>query len=211
VITTPTLSPNPAPTRPTGRWTLLPLGFGLGLLLGVVARLWMRLIAEDPSFTWAGTLFIVGAFGLFGIGQALSRTARQRGWRRAGVTVARLGGAVLALALFQGAGAIMLPTVLLASLACWRTDWPRTLRAVLALLALPVVGLVTFGIGAEFGWGLRGLAGILGFVAVYAVVIAALQPTVAPLDDGWRLVRRRHPSAAHHPNPIITNPTQEGS
>jgi len=176
-------------------------------MLGAFARLWMRLIAEDPSFSWAGTLFIVGAFGLFGFGQALSRTARRRGWRRAGVTVARLGGAVLTLPIFTGAGSIMLPTVVAASLACWRTDWPRAVRVVVGLLALPVAGIVIFGIAGEFGWGVHGLAGILGFVAVYAVVIAALEPTVAPLDDGWRLVRRRA-SAAQPQAP--TNP-QEGS
>ena len=37
-----------------------------GALLGVMARLWMRFISEDPEFTWNGTLFIIGGFATFG-------------------------------------------------------------------------------------------------------------------------------------------------
>ena len=43
-----------------------------GCALGVFARLWMRLIAEDPDFTWNGTIFIVLAFTIFGVTQTIS-------------------------------------------------------------------------------------------------------------------------------------------
>ncbi len=183
-------APVPAPTLPARRWLAPPIGLLLGLVLGVLARLWMRLIADDPEFSWSGTMFIVIAFGLFGTAQGISWAVRRSGWPRRGVTVARIGAVVLTLPIFTGAGSIMLPTVLTAALACWRTDWPRFVRALAGLLALPLAVFVITEIADEFGWGVHGLAGIAGFLGIYGVVIAALEPTVAPLDDGWRLARR---------------------
>lgn len=37
------------------------------LALGIIARLWMRLIAPEPDFTWSGTIFIVAGFTVFGL------------------------------------------------------------------------------------------------------------------------------------------------
>jgi hypothetical protein len=187
---TATLAPDPAVALPARRWLALPVGLVLGLALGVLARLWMRLIADDPAFSWAGTMFIVAAFGLFGAGQGASWAARRSGWRRRAVSVTRVGAAVLSLPLFTGAGAIMLPTVLAASLACWRTDWPRWTRVLAGVLALPVVLVVVNGIADEFGWGVQTFAGVVTFLAIYTVVVVALRPTVAPLPDGWHLRRK---------------------
>src|SRR5262245_17618028 len=88
-------------------WWTVPLGVVVGLLagaiLGVLGRLWMRLIAEDPEFTWSGTVAIVVAFALFGAGQALSCTVRRTGARRRATTAARIVAAVLSLMIFGGA------------------------------------------------------------------------------------------------------------
>ena len=45
------------------------------------------------------------------------------------------------------------------------------------------------GIVDKLGWSVRSVTGVVAFAAVYGVVIAALQPAVAPLDDGWHLRR----------------------
>ena len=154
------------------RWWTVPLGFALGLLVGAVvgalARLWMRLITEDPEFSWAGTLAIVIAFALFGGGQALSWTARRSGFRRPGSTAARIGAAVLSLLIFGGAGSIMLPTVLAGALAVWRTDWNRVARALAGLVALPTAVLVVADIVGPFGLSVRSITGVAGFLALYA-------------------------------------------
>jgi hypothetical protein len=174
-------------------WTVplaLAVGFPAGAALGVLARLWMRAITDDPDFTWSGTLFIVGAFAVFGAGQALSWSARRAGRRRPAVTAARCAAAVLTLPLFTGAGSIMLPTILAASLAAWRTDWKRVTRLVLALLAVPVAVFVVASVVREFGLLVQGLTGVAGFVGIYTTVIVALRPTVAPVADGWRMRRR---------------------
>jgi hypothetical protein len=191
---TTTIAPLRAETdRPARHWWTVPIACGVGFLggavLGILARLWMRLISDDPEFSWAGTLVIIIAFALFGAGQALSWSARRTALRRPGITVARVVAAVLALSIFGGAGSIMLPTVLGGGLAVWRSDWRRVVRALAALAAVPVAAFVVREIVAEFGWGAHSLAGIAGFVAIYGVVIAVLGPTVAPLADGWRMPR----------------------
>ena len=54
----------PATSAERSRWrtpSTLAAGLFGGFALGVIARAWMRLITEDPEFTWKGTIFIVGA------------------------------------------------------------------------------------------------------------------------------------------------------
>jgi hypothetical protein len=179
-----------AAPRPRNVPVALAVGVLAGAVLGALARLWMRVITDDPQFTWSGTLFIVGAFAVFGAGQALSWSARRTGWRRPAVTAARGAAAVLTLPLFTGAGSIMLPTVLAAALAAWRTDWKRNTRLLLALAAVPVAAFVVVSIGRELGVLARGLGGAVGFVGIYTMVVVALHPTVAPVADGWHMRRR---------------------
>ena len=189
------------------RWWTLPLGFALGLVLGaalgVLARLWMRAISDDPEFTWAGTLAIVIAFALFGGGQVLSWTARNSGFGRPGTTAARIGGAVLGLLIFSGAGTFMLPTVVAGALALWRTDWNRAGRLIAGVIALPIPVVVVSDIVRSFGWSVQSLSGVAGFVALYGVVIVALEPTVAPVLDGWHLHAAADPSTNPPTNPTI--------
>ena len=54
---------------------------GLGLLWGIIARLWMRLISTAPEFTLAGTAGILTIATLFGAWTGLAFAARRRGWR----------------------------------------------------------------------------------------------------------------------------------
>ena len=165
---------------PTGRfaWWLPPAGLLGGVMLGIVARWWMRLISTDPEFTWAGTIFIVGAFGLAGLAQGWAAATRRAGWRRRWTTVARFVAAVLTLPLFTGAGAIMLPTVVGGSLAFWRPTYHWAVRAVGVLVALPAPLLAGRDIVGDFGW-LGGLPRVLLFGAIYAAVLAAMGSTVA--------------------------------
>jgi hypothetical protein len=101
---------------------LVPAGFVLGALLGVVARLWMRWISTEPEFSWGGTIFIVGAFAVFGLTQAVALSTRLHRRGRLVRTVARAAGVVGMLPLFASAGSIMMPTVVFGGLAVWRRE-----------------------------------------------------------------------------------------
>jgi uncharacterized membrane protein len=156
------------------------IGLVGGLALGVLARFWMRLLSDDPEFSWSGTLFIIGGFGVFGLAQTVPRAVRQRyqsGWK---LGVSRVIGGVGMAPLFVAAGAVMLPTVLAGGAATTRTNWRRFwIVAAWIVAALPIVVIVVQSVD-ESGWTLGlGLAVVL-LVATYAVVIRWAQPTLAP-------------------------------
>lgn len=160
-----------------------------GFALGVVARAWMRVIADDPEFTWSGTVSIVLGFGVFGVLQANAIRARRRstGWR---ISVGRVGGGIGMLPLFVAAGGILAPTVILGGLVAARTAWRPSVRVVVALLACVPMGFVISGIVGDFGASSRTWAGIAGVIALYAVIIFVVAgATFAPRADGYRLPR----------------------
>ena len=96
----------------------------VGLVYGAVLRLWMRFVSTEPEFTWSGTGYIVGAFTVLGLMAGLVDLGHRRGRRRT-LLATRVVGSVLALGCFTAAGATMFPTIVPASLAVARTDWPR--------------------------------------------------------------------------------------
>ena len=169
---------------------ILALGLFGGPALGAIARAWMRLIAEDPDFTWSGTIFIVLAFTIFGITQAVAAVTRRRARRRWTLTIARVLGGIGFLPLFVGAGAIMMPTVVGGGLAFNRTEWRRAVRALCILAAAGPVVLVASQLVGSFGWSLRALAGFVVMLAIYGTIIVATRYSIAALDDGWRVKRR---------------------
>lgn len=179
-------------TSPSSRPHLLvALTAGLfgGALLGAAARAWMRLISDDPEFTWNGTLFIVIGFTIFGFAQAFVAAVRQRATRRWSVVVVRILGAVAMLPLFLGAGAIMVPTVVGGGLARWRAEWRRSVRVVLVLIALAPVAFVSSELIGTFGWSVQAVAGFLAMVAVYGAIISATRFTMTRAEGSKRLPR----------------------
>lgn len=87
-------------------------GLGLGLLWGVGARIFMRLISTNPGFSWSGTLFIVGLAGVLGTGLGLVSAARANGRRRWWLLAAVPG-----LLLMAGPGMLFLPAFAAGGLA----------------------------------------------------------------------------------------------
>ncbi len=176
-----------APRPDVGAITWIVLGAGAGAALGAVSRGWMRLISDDPEFTWNGTIFIVIAFTMAGAGFGIARAGR-RSRRRRATTTARTFGGVLAMALFVGAGGVMLPTVVSASLGRWRSDWPRPARWAMVLIAAPIP-VMLLGDAWDDGLHWRKPAGLLLMAATYVIIIGAASTVVAPIRDGWRLPR----------------------
>ena len=150
-----------------------------GTVLGVAARAWMRLISEDPEFSWSGTIFIVVAFAIFGLTQSVAAVTRRRSHRSWAITIARSISAIGVLPLFVGAGALMLPTVVGGGLAYARGEWRRPLRgACLGIAAAPVL-FVGNRLHDSFGWSLQTLAGMFGMLALYGTIIRATRSTFA--------------------------------
>lgn len=159
-----------APRRQLPWTTQVLTGLSVGVVLGVSARVFMRLLADEPEFSWGGTLFIVGVFTIFGTTQSLVALVRSRTdspWLTAPVRV--LGG-VSYLLLGGGAGIVMLPFLWTVSLAMWRTDWRTWVRQLLALVgAVDLVGVIVLQLSdVPFR-----LVHLLGFLVLLAVYLAA--------------------------------------
>ena len=169
-----------SPRRARGVRALRTLGVGLlaGFVWGVVARGFMRLLAEDPEFTWSGTLYIVGTASVVGGLVALVRLARRSGrsrwWRLLGLPF---------VVLFGAAGALLVPGVVGVVMLLGRRRW-------LALPGAALVGLTLWGVVVEELGGAptaQQWAGVLVMVGCLAV-------------EGWaarELVRRWRPGVVH--------------
>ena len=168
---------------------IIPLGALGGLILGVIARAWMRWISTDPEFTWSGSIFIVLGFAVFISGHSLVLFGRRKGWSRTWLTVARIVAIIISLPIFGAAGAPMLPTVITASLGLGRTDWPRPVRRVLIVLSLIIPFFIVRDIGSEFGWNIITAGRIILYVLIYHIVISAARITASPQGDSWRMKR----------------------
>ncbi|NQV96618.1 MAG: hypothetical protein HQ486_02375 [Acidimicrobiaceae bacterium] len=160
---------------------LIPGGALVGLVLGIIARAWMRWISTDPEFSWGGTIGILIGFVLFFTVHATVLLGRRRGWSRLWLTVTRVVAAILSLGIFTAAGASMLPTVLTASLGLGRTDWHRFVRRFFIVLSVIIPIFLVRDIGSDFGWNLVTAGRVILFVMIYHVIISVARITVAPL------------------------------
>lgn len=159
-----------AAEHPPSVWVCVLSGAGLGLAWGIAARLWMRLISTNLEFTIAGTAGILAIATLFGTFAGLAFAARRRGWRRWGHFVPRSLAVAFFLPFGSAAGAPLMLTVLLATLAVTGKEvfgvW------VLAMLAILVV------VGTDLG---------------IPVVVAGIVPTAAVALTAWKWIARRRP------------------
>lgn len=187
------MSPWPAQRSPMAlafwaRLGVVPLFLLLGLLVGVLARGWMRLISTEPEFTWAGTLGIIGGFGFFATMQSIAALASATPWSTWPRRLARCLGLIGLLPLFVAAGAVMAPFVVLAGLATWHPSWPPVVRGTLAALALANLAAVGYSIVSDHGLSLRSALGFAGLVLLYAGIVWAAAGTFAPARPARRPV-----------------------
>lgn len=163
----------------------LAAGAGAGLVWGVAIRAWMRLISEDPEFTMAGSVFIVGAATIAGLGMAIAAAARRNRWRFG--KIASVLGGILIVPLGTGAGSILLATVVIGGVALGRPRISLPLRlAILAPVVLIGMGALGLPIGVAIalvgamavllvsGYRIRLVLGILAAVPAVLVIFGVL-------------------------------------
>ena len=152
-----------------------------GLAIGVISRVWMRLISNEPEFSWGGTVVVVGVFVLSGLGTGIS-SMMSAGGRRSD-RIGRGAGLCLLLPLFGAAGAQMMPTVIIGSLSVHRKTWNPWIRVLLGFLALILpVGIVVEELGSEVSsWR---VVGLLMFMATYVAVVFMTAPIFRPRRAG---------------------------
>ena len=172
-----------------GTGKTLALGFFGGITVGVLARVWMRWISTDPEFSWSGSIFIVMSFTIFFTTQSIVAVFRRRVRSRRATTLVRIFGVIFSLPLFSAAGAVMLPTVAIASIVLWTEGLKRLgrkgriARAVLLVLSLAIPVNISKDIISDFGWTIPTLGRILLFATIYGLVIIATRPTLKPYFD----------------------------
>lgn len=109
-------------------------GAGLGVLWGIGARVFMRLVSTDPSFSWAGTAFIVGLAGLLGTGLGMVAAAQAVGARRWWLLAVLPG-----LMLLAGPGVPFVPAFAIGGLAFSRRHLALRVLGALAIVVPAVV------------------------------------------------------------------------
>jgi hypothetical protein len=120
-------------------WAAILGGAGLGLVWGIAARIWMRLISTKPEFTISGTTGILIITTVFGAWVGLAFVARRRGWRGWGHYVPRSLAVIFFVPFGIAGGLPLMLTVLVATLGITR-------RAVVGLWVLAgLVMLVAVG------------------------------------------------------------------
>jgi hypothetical protein len=80
----------------------------------------------------------------------------------------------------MGAGAMMFPSVVLASFALWAGLLKRRGQLIFLRLSLIIPSIISKDIITEFGWSFATLGRILLFFLIYTVVALAARPTTTP-------------------------------
>ena len=134
----------------------------------------MALLTEDPQFTWEGTAFILGVFGVAGLALAATYDARlrrrARWWKLLALPAVIVGA---------GPGALMVPGIVGMALAASRRRWTRVLGALVIVGFAVLVAYLTATSTDPFT--VRTAAGLAVMFAVCAAVAAGLRVALT----GW--------------------------
>ncbi|MBL8045462.1 MAG: hypothetical protein JNL09_02920 [Anaerolineales bacterium] len=151
-------------------WAAMLGGAGLGLVWGIAARVWMRLISTEPEFSIFGTAAILIVFTLFGLFAGLGFAARRRGWRGVGHYLPRALAVMFFIPMGAFGGTPLMLTVLLATLGL-------TQRAVVSVWFLAALALLVVS-GTDFGLPMP--------AAITALVVALAVTAWNWLAPRWR-------------------------
>jgi hypothetical protein len=171
-------------------------GVAGGLVWGILARLWMRLISTDPEFTWSGTIMILIVTTLFGLGVGGAAAGRRspRRWVR---RVTRVLGAMSLVFLSLAAGMILVASVVPATLALTQRRWWKPVRLALLGLSLLPAKVVVDGLAEDFS-GLKAAIALVLYIGLAAVLVIGWGSIV-----GSRKPRKIRRTARSQESPVL--------
>lgn len=124
-------SRTPSAVSPPRAWRTVAGWSAAGLVWGIAARAWMRLVSTAPEFSWTGTLFILQVATVAGLLVGVARALRARGHARAAAVL----GSLAVLPISAGQGAVLAPGIVFGAVAARGPLPRRPIRILLALLA----------------------------------------------------------------------------
>ena len=171
-------------------------GVAGGLVWGILARLWMRLISTDPEFTWSGTIMILIVTTLFGLGVGGAAAGRRspRRWVR---RVTRVLGAMSLVFLSLAAGMILVASVVPATLALSQRRWWKPVRLALLGLSLLPAKVVVDGLAEDFS-GLKAAIALVLYIGLASVLVIGWGSIV-----GSRKPRKIRRTARSQESPVL--------
>jgi hypothetical protein len=151
-----------AKTQTPKVWFAMLIGAGIGLIWGIAARIWMRLISTNPEFSISGTATILIIATTYGTFAGLTYAARRHGWQGWQHNVPRYLLIFFFLPFSSGAGTPMFLTVLIITLALtnktmlsfWVLVVPINLVVFATDIGIPIIAAISIIIGAVLlsGW-----------------------------------------------------------
>lgn len=179
---TPITSAAPRLALPPSIPAALLVGAATGALWGLVARGWMRFISAEHEFSWGGTMAIVAIFAIFGFGQATAAVVRRSGRSQRAQLAGRIVAIATTIPLGMAAGAMMLPSTILAAVALGREGMHRFARLTLAALAaIPTLFVLRQLVSELDVW--RAIVGWAFMFVIYLPLVWALSRAMRPFPS----------------------------
>lgn len=171
----------------------------LGLLLGIIARLWMRSIAFTKEFSLSGTLLILFVFTSLAFFQSLPFVIKTNKY----LNVLKVFQVISIILLFGGAGSSMAPFIIMGGFVLWYplSKNVKLIFSILSVLNILYVGYLSIYVELVSKYPSqfldivlrRGLFGFFGLFFVYCSVLWFLEGTFVNFSNTKKLVKRENP------------------
>lgn len=171
----------------------------LGLLLGIIARLWMRSIAFTKEFSLSGTFLILFVFTALAFFQGLPFVIKTNKY----LNVIKVLQVISIILLFGGAGSSMAPFITMGGFVLWYplSKNVKLIFSILSVLNILYVGYLSIYVelvskypSQFFDFVLRrALFGLFGLFFVYSSVLWLIEGTFVNFSNNKTLVKSKNP------------------
>ena len=171
----------------------------LGLLLGIIARLWMRSIAFTKEFSLSGTLLILFVFTSLAFFQSLPFVIKTNKY----LNVLKVFQVISIILLFGGAGSSMAPFIIMGGFVLWYplSKNVKLIFSILSVLNILYVGYLSIYVELVSKYPSqfldivlrRGLFGFFGLFFVYCSILWFIEGTFVNFSNTKTLEKSKNP------------------